>query len=156
MTQLAEDRYDLYFPAKEMHKQRRRKLRKTFYSFAGHTRSISWRCHLQAYSHVFCKSRLERHRAKINIADDPFIQLRGEWSAQLTLIHHSPLAIKTRASTRGTRLTSHRMNHRKRSDDAACKREKARKFISRSRNGLKPRESNLHPAKAHVSVPWML
>lgn len=56
---------------------------------------------LRPYSHVFLKSRLQRHRIKINITDDPFIQLRCEWSAQLTLIHHSPLAIKTRASTGG-------------------------------------------------------
>ena len=48
-------------------------------------------------SHVFSESRLQRHHIKINSTDDPFIQLRCEWSAQLTLIHHSPLAIKTRA-----------------------------------------------------------
>ena len=30
------------------------------------------------YSHVFLKSRLQRHRTKINSTDDPFIQLRCE------------------------------------------------------------------------------
>lgn len=96
-----------HIPAKEMHKQRHIKRRKSLPRLQGIRARLSWRCHSRANSHVFRKSRLERHRAKINIADDPFIQLRNEWSAQLTLIHHSPLAIKTRASTGG--LVLHRI-----------------------------------------------
>lgn len=90
------------------------------------------RCHSRPFSHVFLKSRLQRHRTKINITDDPFMQLRCEWSAQLTLIHHSPLAIKTRASTRG--LVLHSWRRSAESSDPA--KYKARKFTSYSRKEL--------------------
>lgn len=107
---------------------------------------------LMGISHVFLKSRFEPQRIKINIADDPFIQLRGEWSAQLTLIHHSPLAIKTRASIGG--LVLHRIEWTGVMHPA--KEGKLAKSSHFHVIGLQACESNLHPAKAHISVPKML
>ena len=109
---------------KKCRKNRTRREGKSWSHFQDKRARCARRCHSRPFSHVFLKSRLQRHRTKINSTDDPFIQLRCEWSAQLTLIHHSPLAIKTRASTGG--LVLHGVDLR--SSYPAT--EKAREFTS--------------------------